>query len=55
MADSPRERIASGKSWEDFCDTLKSAGQTIIAEGSPEEVISQYSDFLEESSRSGGR
>ncbi|MCZ6463579.1 MAG: DUF1214 domain-containing protein [Proteobacteria bacterium] len=45
MADSPRERIASGKSWEDFCDTLKSAGQTIIAEGSPEDALDRAEGF----------
>ena len=30
------DRLMTGKSWEEFCDTLKSAGRTILAEGSPE-------------------
>ncbi len=34
--ETPHERLMSGRSWEEFCDALKGAGQTILAEGSPE-------------------
>ena len=33
------ERIRTGKAWEEFCDVLKSAGQTIIAEDSPDDLL----------------
>ena len=33
------ERVMTGKSWEEFCDTLKGAGQTILAEGSPDNPL----------------
>ena len=46
MADpTPAERAMTGKSWEDFCDTLKSAGQTILAEGSPDSPLEQAEGF----------
>ena len=43
--ESPRERLMTGKSWEDFCDTLKGAGQTILAEGSPESALDRAEGF----------
>ena len=50
MADeSPRgtsfERTMSGKAWADFCDTLKSAGDVILAEGSPTEPLDRAEGF----------
>jgi hypothetical protein len=42
---SPRDRLMSGKSWEEFCDTLKAAGHTILSEGSPEEPIDRAEGF----------
>ena len=39
------ERVRTGKSWNDFCDTLKAAGQTIIAEGSPEDMLDRAEGF----------
>jgi hypothetical protein len=29
------ERLMTGKSWEEFCDTLKSAGKTISPRARP--------------------
>jgi hypothetical protein len=42
---SATDRALSGKSWEDFCDTLKSAGQTILAEGQPESELDRVEGF----------
>ena len=42
---SPRDRLMSGTSWEAFCDTLKAAGQTILADGSPDEPIDRAEGF----------
>ncbi len=39
------ERLMTGKSWEEFCDTLKSAGKTILAEGSPESPLDRAEGF----------
>ena len=41
----PADRLMSGKSWEDFCDTLKSAGQTILAEGAPDSPLDRSEGF----------
>ncbi len=43
--ESAVDRIQSGESWEQFCDTLKSAGQTIIAEGSPDDPLDRAEGF----------
>ncbi len=46
MADpTPRERAMSGESWEAFCEQLKSAGQTILAEGQPDSPIDRAEGF----------
>src|SRR5262245_64594087 len=39
------ERLMTGKSWEEFCDTLKSAGRTILAEGSPDNPLDRAEGF----------
>jgi hypothetical protein len=44
-ASSASERVMTGKSWEEFCDTLKTAGQTILAEGSPDNPLDRAEGF----------
>ncbi len=39
------ERVMSGKSWEEFCDTLKAAGQVILADGSPDDPLDRSEGF----------
>lgn len=39
------DRLMSGKSWEEFCDTLKSAGQTILAESQPDTPLDRAEGF----------
>ena len=39
------DRVMTGKSWEEFCDTLKSAGQTILADGQPDTVLDRAEGF----------
>ena len=34
--DSDEKRLASGEMWEDFCERLKVAGKSILAEGFPD-------------------
>ena len=43
--ENPTERLMTGKSWEQFCDTLKSAGQTIMAEGQPDNPLDRTEGF----------
>ena len=43
--DIPLDRVMSGQSWEEFCDTLKAAGQVIIADGSPENPLDRAEGF----------
>jgi len=43
--ESPRERLVTGKSWEEFCDALKGAGQTILSEGAPESDLDRAEGF----------
>jgi hypothetical protein len=43
--DDAADRLMTGKSWEEFCDTLKSAGQTIVAEGSPDDPLDRAEGF----------
>ena len=38
-------RVMSGKSWEEFCDTLKAAGQVILADGSPDNPLDRSEGF----------
>ena len=39
------DRIRTGKSWDEFCDTLKAAGQTILADGAPQDPLDQAEGF----------
>ena len=46
MADeTPRERLMSGRSWDAFCDQIKAAGQTILAEGQPDSPLDRAEGF----------
>jgi hypothetical protein len=42
---TPHDRLMTGQSWEEFCDALKSAGQTILAEGSPDDPLDRAEGF----------
>ncbi len=43
--ESALDRIMTGKSWEEFSDTLKAAGSTILAEGSPAGPLDRAEGF----------
>jgi len=43
--ESSHDRLMSGKSWEEFCDALKGAGQTILSEGSPSGQLDRAEGF----------
>jgi len=45
MSDDPAARVMSGQAWEDFCDQLKSAGQTILAENAPDTPLDRAEGF----------
>ena len=39
------ERVLSGQSWDEFCDTLKAAGATVVAPGAPNDVLNQAEGY----------
>ncbi|MCP4038911.1 MAG: DUF1214 domain-containing protein [bacterium] len=41
----PREALMTGACWETFCDTLKTAGQTILSEGQPDTPLDRAEGF----------
>ena len=41
---TPRERLMTGEAWDNFCDTLKSAGKTILAEDQPSDPLDRAED-----------
>ena len=43
-ANESLERVMSRKSWDEFCDTLKAAGQIILADGSPDNWLRMEPD-----------
>ncbi len=43
--ETPLERVMNGKSWDEFCDGLKAAGQTILAEGQPDNELDRAEGF----------
>lgn len=42
---TPRERLMTGRSWEEFCDAIKAAGRTILAEGQPDSPLDRAEGF----------
>ena len=45
LPDSPEARVASGAAWEEFCDALKSAGRTILADGASDDPLDRVEGF----------
>ena len=43
--DLAEERILSGRSWDDFCDTLKAAGAALHFPGAPRDAFSQAEGY----------
>ncbi|MFT5443579.1 MAG: hypothetical protein ACI8W3_002629 [Myxococcota bacterium] len=43
--DSAHDQLMSGESWEAFCDTLKTAGKTILADGQPDSPLDRAEGF----------
>ena len=43
--DAAARRILSGRSWADFCDTLKAAGGAIAAAGAPRDALDQAEGY----------
>ena len=43
--DAAAERVASGRSWEEFCDTLKAAGAALSFPGAPRDAFSQAEGY----------
>ena len=39
--DDVRERILSGRVWDDFCERLKAAGALVRADGNPTDLMTQ--------------
>jgi hypothetical protein len=39
------ERVMTGKSWDEFCDTLKSAGKIILADEQPDNALDRTEGF----------
>jgi hypothetical protein len=39
------ERIRTGASWNEFCDTLKAAGAVILREGAPDDAFTRAEGF----------
>jgi hypothetical protein len=44
-ASDAAERVRSGASWEEFCDSLKQAGRIITAEGAPQDLLDRAEGF----------
>ncbi len=39
------DELASGQLWEEFCDQLKAAGREILAEGTPDDLLTRAEGF----------
>jgi len=44
-ASDAAERVMSGATWEEFCDSLKQAGKVITAEGAPRDLLDRAEGF----------
>ncbi len=44
-ADVAARRIVEGKSWEEFCDTLKAAGSAMVFPGAPRDAFNQAEGY----------
>ena len=44
MSDSA-ERVRTGKAWDEFCDTLKAAGQVILSPDAPDDLLNRAEGF----------
>ncbi len=45
MTDKRVERVADGRAWADFCDTLKASGEIVLRETSPDDVLDRAEGF----------
>ncbi|MBW2384916.1 MAG: DUF1214 domain-containing protein [Deltaproteobacteria bacterium] len=45
MADDANERVMDGRTWADFCDALKRAGDVVLREGSPADAFERAEGF----------
>ncbi len=43
--DQARRRLMSGEAWDEFCDTIKAAGQTILDEKAPADSLNRTEGF----------
>ena len=39
------ERVLSGRAWDEFCDTLKAAGASVVAPGAPRDAFTQAEGY----------
>ena len=39
------ERVMSGRAWDEFCDTLKAAGASVVAPGAPRDAFNQAEGY----------
>ena len=45
MSSDASERILDGRSWAEFCDTLKRAGEVVLRDGSPHDAFDRAEGF----------
>ncbi len=43
--ETPWDRIRTGKSWDEFCDTLKAAGRNIVSDDAPDDPLNRAEGF----------
>jgi len=45
MADDLRRRVLEGTAWDDFCEALKTAGRSVLADGNPDDPLDRAEGF----------